>query len=49
MTGPLVSDKYDFDKLKCDDGDLTINEAQELGMCLCCDPDWKCKFKELMK
>jgi len=45
----IIKKGLDFNKLKCDDRAYTINEAENLGLCYCCDPEWKCELKRVLK
>jgi len=47
IQGPIVSTKKNFNRLRCHDKALSINEANAAGLCWCCDPEWVCYLKKV--
>ncbi len=34
-----------FNRRRCGDRSMSINEASASGLCQACDPDWRCYLK----
>lgn len=47
IMGPIISNKKNFNRLRCHDKALSINEANASGLCWCCDPEWNCYLKKV--
>lgn len=45
----IIQKGKNFNRLRCADKHFSINEAENIGLCWCCDPDWNCYLKKVVK